>query len=190
MTHDPGGTTVRADVRRNHATIIAAAMRVLADSPEASMQEIAEASALNRATLYRHFTNREDLVREIRRLALKEAAEAITASRLDEGPVVDGIERLLRSLVLVGDRFRMLASVAPDPELEELEERVGAPLIAALERGRLNGELDPMLPARWMAGLVNGVIVTAQRAILAGDMTLDEAPDVVARTFLRGIAQS
>jgi AcrR family transcriptional regulator len=57
--------TRRADARRNEAAIAEAAMRVLAQQPQASMAEIAEASGLGRATLYRHFRNRSELVHAI-----------------------------------------------------------------------------------------------------------------------------
>src|SRR5688500_18269218 len=55
----------RADAERNLERIIAAATTLLAVNPGASMAEIAEASGLVRATLYRHFPTREDLMREM-----------------------------------------------------------------------------------------------------------------------------
>ena len=55
-------------------------MRVLAEQPGASMSEIAEASGLGRATLYRHFRTRAELVP-----VLRERLERTRAEELETG---------------------------------------------------------------------------------------------------------
>lgn len=43
-----------------------AASQVLRTEPDASIEDIAEAAGVSRATVYRHFKNRDDLVRLVR----------------------------------------------------------------------------------------------------------------------------
>ena len=60
----PDGTGQRRrDARRNREAVIDAAIEVLAQRPDASTEEIADASGVARTTVYRHFPTRDDLFR-------------------------------------------------------------------------------------------------------------------------------
>jgi serine phosphatase RsbU (regulator of sigma subunit) len=56
----------REDARRNRERILKAAGRLLAQSPSASLEDIAAAAGVSRSTIYRHFPHRDDLVAESR----------------------------------------------------------------------------------------------------------------------------
>jgi serine phosphatase RsbU (regulator of sigma subunit) len=71
MTDDDGdgdgdqGLTVRrrrADAEQNFSRIVETAVRLLDADPRTSVEQIADASGLSRATVYRHFPTRQDLV--------------------------------------------------------------------------------------------------------------------------------
>ena len=57
--------------------MLRAAARVLAERPNATVAEIAARSRLGRATVYRHFGSRRELVRAKHRQAVEEAQRAI-----------------------------------------------------------------------------------------------------------------
>jgi AcrR family transcriptional regulator len=66
---DAGATSVKAAGRRqrsdaalNYTRLVSAAMRVLREDPDAGMERIAAAAQVGRATAYRHFPRRSDLV--------------------------------------------------------------------------------------------------------------------------------
>lgn len=52
----------RSDAAGNYTRLVAAAMRVLREQPDASMERIAAHAEVGRATAYRHFPRRSDLV--------------------------------------------------------------------------------------------------------------------------------
>ena len=52
----------REDARRNRERIVRAAGRVLAQSPSASLEDIAAAAGVSRTTIYRHFPDRDGLI--------------------------------------------------------------------------------------------------------------------------------
>src|SRR3954453_6741311 len=89
----PTGSVVRAlraDARRNHDAIIAAAKKLFADEGlDAQMPDVAKAAKVGVGTVYRHFPNKEDLIAALaaerfERLAEK-AREGIEAEDPWEG---------------------------------------------------------------------------------------------------------
>lgn len=55
----------RRDATANRAALLAAAQRVLAGEPHASLDAIAQSAGLSRRALYGHFSDRESLLREV-----------------------------------------------------------------------------------------------------------------------------
>lgn len=178
----------RADAVRNLAAITEAAMRVLAEQPGASMAEIAEASGLGRATLYRHFRTRAELVQAIQRQALATAADAVAACGLDDVPAPAALESAIRTLVGIGDRFRVLAREASlDSRMLERQQAVAGPLLAVVQRGQASGELRADLPPAWILASLASLLVLAVREIAADRLAPDQAAALVTRTLLHGI---
>jgi AcrR family transcriptional regulator len=179
----------RADATRNERAICEAAMRVLAERPGASMSEIAQACGLGRATLYRHFANREELVEAIQEQALQAAAEAIASARLDEGPATEALRRAIAALVGVGDRYRLLArEVATDPARLQRQPAVAGRLLEVVRRGQEAGELRADLPPTWMLPALASLLVVAMRSMADATVTHEQAAERVASTLLDGIA--
>ena len=178
----------RADAERNLGRIIEAATALLAVNPGASMAEIAEASGLVRATLYRHFPTRDDLLRAMYAAALEDARRAILSVEPERGKVPDAIARVVDALLVVGDRYRILSEERRGyPELREREEAVGAPLIELVERGHRNGEIRDDLPLRWQVAALGALINEALRAVGREDIDRSSAGTVVTQTFLESM---
>jgi AcrR family transcriptional regulator len=178
----------RADAERNLGRIIEAATALLAVNPGASMAEIAEASGLVRATLYRHFPTRDDLLREMYSAALQDALKAILSVDPDRGKVTDALARVVNALLVVGDRYRILSEERPrSSELIEQEQSVGAPLIALVERGHHSGEIRDDMPVRWQVAALGCLINEALRAVSRKDVDRGEAGRLVTQTFLESM---
>lgn len=188
MTPAESKTGRRADAVRNQAAIVEAALRVLADQPGASMAEIADASGLGRATLYRHFRTRAELVRAIQRKALDAAGEAIAACCLEQHAAPGALRRAVEALVGVGDRYRVLGrEISLDPRMLEQQQSVARPLLEAVRRGQENGELRPDLPAPWILASMGSLLVLALREIGAGRLTPRDATAIITATLLDGV---
>lgn len=178
----------RADAERNLHRIIEAATVVLAANPGASMAEIAEASGLVRATLYRHFPTRDDLLRAMYGAALDEALQAIISVEPERGKTADALARVVDALLVVGDRYRILSEERRRyPELREREEEVGAPLIALIDRGQKDGELRDDMPLRWLVAALGSLVNEALRAVGRGDIDRADAGTLVTCTFLESM---
>ena len=181
---------LRADAARNVKRILDTATRVLGEDRGAGMSEVAAAAGLARATLYRHFPTRADLVSAIRAQAYDEAGAAIAASRLDEGPVADTLRRLIEALVAVGDRYTFLQNeTGPDAAaaLREREEELSQPVLKMIRRGQESGELMDDVSAEWVNHTLGGLIRGAMRMIEEERLTAGKAAELIYRTTLRGL---
>ena len=178
----------RRDALRNEAQIVAAAMRLLADDPEATMQDVADAAGLGRATLYRHFPTREALTAAIGRAAVAEVGAVLSASRLDEGDPIEALARAIDAIFAVGDRYRVIIHAPPavkDPDACDKAEAVG-PMAALIERAQREGALAAGPPAEWILAAVGAVIVAAFQQLATGGIPRAEAPRMVMDTILGG----
>jgi AcrR family transcriptional regulator len=179
----------RSDAVRNREAIVDAAIRVLADRPGASMAEIATASGMARATIYRHFADRGDLVTAIQIQATEAGAAALADADLDSGSATDALSRAVRALVGVGDRYRLLASEAAlSPDVLESRPAVAGRLFSVVERGQRDGEFRRDLPPHWIVAALASQLVLALRGMAAESLTQQEAAARVASMLVDGIA--
>jgi AcrR family transcriptional regulator len=110
--------TLRADARRNHERIVAAARELFARlGPEAPMDEIAAHAGVGVGTVYRHFPTKEALLTEMVRFRFQEFAEIATAAE-DLDPSIALEHVMIRSAEAVeGDAGFQLAMMGSN-ELE------------------------------------------------------------------------
>ena len=96
--------------QRVAATILDGAARILVvEGEQASMNDVAAAAGVARATVYRYFPNRQALLEELAQAAVADADARLKSARIDEVATEDGISRAVRALVDVGDSFVLLA---------------------------------------------------------------------------------
>jgi AcrR family transcriptional regulator len=179
----------RRDVLRNEARIVAAATHLLADEPEATMQDLADAAGLGRATVYRHFPTREALLEAIGRAAIDEIGAALAGERLEEGDPIAALCRAVEAIFVVGDRYRVIADGPPAGKTAEMHARAAGafrPVEALIRRAQHEGALATDPPAEWIVAVTGALIATAFRQVSAGVIDRGDVPDLVVRTLLRG----
>ncbi len=171
--------------------IIASATQVLAEDTGASMIEVAAATGIGRATLYRHFPSRQELIAAIRSQALRECREALAGAGVDEGSAPEALERIVRALLPVLDRYRVLLDApkpdGSDPGQRALVEAVEGPVLAVIRRGRREGDVTSDVPEEFLFEAVSGVLRAARRAIADRAVGPDEAAGAAVRVLLRGV---
>jgi AcrR family transcriptional regulator len=180
---------LRTDARRNRRTVLDAAVVLLAERPNATMHEIADASGLGRTTVYRHFPRRQDLVDALFVEVLREAWEAIAEALRDDGDALDLLRVLGPRMIAVGDRYRFLEV---HPELRERAltagDEVGNPLAARLTEAQARGELRDDMPVSWMLTTLRGLAVVAMIEVTAGRLTVAQAGDLLGETLAAAFA--
>ena len=84
----------RADARRSVERILTAAREVLAGDPYASLQRIADASGVHRATVYRHFSSREELIARLYIGYLEDVGAIVTGVDPDAPDILAELRRM------------------------------------------------------------------------------------------------
>ena len=96
---------------RTRAAIVEAAIQVLADEGiSAKLDTVAVAAGVSRATLYRHFSSREELLGALVDAAYEEVVERLRDAQLDAVPFTEGLARVARAAALTGKHIVVLAN--------------------------------------------------------------------------------
>jgi AcrR family transcriptional regulator len=102
---------LRADARRNRDRIVAAAKTWFAThGPEAPTEEIARSAGVAVGTLYRHFADREALIRAVAADNLDHAIAEAKAAVTEEASAWDALVRILRQSQELRLSFRLLTA--------------------------------------------------------------------------------
>lgn len=131
----------RADARRNHERVIAAAIEVFAERGlEATVPEVAARAGVGKATVYRSYPTKADLVTAVARHQMTWLAERVAAAA-GEPDAFAALRDLLGDMAERLARDRVLAAVLPkdDRWLEDtgLTGQLTRIVAAARQQGRL-----------------------------------------------------
>jgi AcrR family transcriptional regulator len=172
----------RLDARRNLEAIVDAARRTFSADPRASMQQVAEAAGLHRATVHRHFASRDDLLNTLQARAMDESLTALRDVRPEDGPAGDALRRATRALVETADRWQ-LARYAAVPQEGPAVEEIRRRMTELIARGQREGSVRKDLDAGVLTAVWAGVIANAG-GLLAQGMSVDESSEVIATVVL------
>ena len=176
---------MRADARRNVERILAVTTELIASEPGASMEKVAAAAGVSRATLYHHFRSRDALIDRLTDQSIGEVTVAVAAARPAEDASPEAMERVLRAAWQVIGRYRGLVIVNQRLERADLRARLAPalePIRALIRRGQGDGAFDPDLPVEWLLSTVIDLIHAASRQVTSGTMDADAAEHALLRT--------
>jgi AcrR family transcriptional regulator len=168
----------------HHAGILDAAVQVLGERPQATMEDIAAAAGLSRQTVYAHFSSRDALVTAVYRRMTDEVLAAMDAAKLDEGPAPAALLRLLEVSWRTVDRYPPLPA-PPGAADVELHQPVHDRLIRLIIRGQRAGEFDPEASPDWLFAATIALGHAGWAEVTAGRMPADEAAAAVQAGVLR-----
>ena len=174
-------------------TLLQSAVAILAYNPGASLQDIASQAGVGRATLYRHFSSREALVRELA-LAAIAAIDQVTAQvREQELPAKEALLAFLEGVVPLGDRFHFLVSESSaytDPEVSTAYERQMQELDDFVTTLKKEGVVALDIPNAWVSTTIDMLIWAGWSAVESGDIARNDAAKLAYRTLTQGLSKA
>lgn len=180
----------RVDAQRSAASVVGAAVQVLDDDPDASMEAIARAAGVTRQTVYAHFPSREQLLRALLDHLTAEVVAEIDAADIDSGPAVDALFRLLKASDRSTGRYPVLLQTLSAMRLDESDDaQLHAPVANRLRRiirrGQEAGEFDAQLSTDWLIAATINLGHAAGESVGAGHLSKAEADDALRTSLLR-----
>ncbi|MCM2579054.1 TetR/AcrR family transcriptional regulator [Streptomyces meridianus] len=136
---------MRADAQRNRERIVAAAREMFVEQgPDVALDEVARRAGVGNATLYRHFADRQELLRQVTLLVMARVADRAEAAR-DESDPFEALRRFVHAAA--EERVGALSPLISDgidrdgPELFEERTRLERAVEALMAAGRRRGLL-------------------------------------------------
>lgn len=180
----------RRDATLNRAALVEAAQTLLARDPHASIDAIARAAGLSRRAVYGHFSDRDELVRELISTGA-ERFNAIAAQVDAGGDVPLALARLTARLWSEAAHVQVAAALALDDAHVEHTAAVLAPLrrrlVDLVRAGQDAGSIRTDITAPTLARLVEEI---ARMVVARLDASSGEASSLAVRTVLGTVGLS
>ncbi|RSS70042.1 TetR/AcrR family transcriptional regulator [Streptomyces sp. WAC06128] len=169
--------------------VLRSAAALLTRKSTATMDEVARAAGISRATLHRHFAGRDALVRALEELGIAECEAALEAARPDDGPAAGTVRRLVRA---IEPSAALLAFLYTENQLFEGEEqnagwaRIDARLTDLFRRGQESGEFRIDLTPAWLTEALYGLLGAGAWAVAEGRVARNDFNHMIVELLLGG----
>ncbi|MFJ9965738.1 TetR/AcrR family transcriptional regulator [Streptomyces avermitilis] len=174
-------------VDREH--VLRSAADLLSRKSTATMDEVAKAAGISRATLHRQFAGRDALVRALEELGIRECEAALDAARLEAGTANEAVRRLVSE---IEPAARLLAFLYTENQLFEGDAqhegwaRLDARIAALFRRGQESGEFRIDLSPAWLTEALYGLMASGAWAVLDGRVAAKDFSYMTVELLLGG----
>ncbi|MFD4138359.1 MULTISPECIES: TetR/AcrR family transcriptional regulator [unclassified Streptomyces] len=176
---------------REHVLRTAAAL--LSRRSTATMDEVARAAGIGRATLHRHFAGRDALVKALEQLGIQEFEAALDRAGLETGGASDALRRLIAEMEPAADLLAFLVTENQLFEGDQVNEgwsRLDARVSALFRRGQEQGEFRIDLTPAWLTEALYGLMGSCAWAVLDGRVAKKDFQYMIAELLLGGARRS
>ncbi|MFC4033701.1 TetR/AcrR family transcriptional regulator [Streptomyces polygonati] len=142
----PRTVRLRADATRNRERIVSAAREAIVEfGPDVALDEVARRARLGNATIYRHFADRTELIRQVTLSVMARAAQCAEDALVEEADAFSALCRFVFEAAeeRIGALCPMLSEAFDrrDPEVAAAVGRLDRSVTAVMERARNAGQL-------------------------------------------------
>ncbi|MEU3192768.1 helix-turn-helix domain-containing protein [Streptomyces sp. NPDC006992] len=173
--------------------LLSTAADVLTRRPTSSMDDIAKAAGISRATLHRHFAGREALIRALEQLGLRRLDAALDAARTEEGDAADAVRRVIAETEPLAG---FLGFLVTENQLFEPGEqhagwtRIDERISALFHRGQRQGAFRIDLSPAWLTEALYALITASAWAVQDGRVAARDSVRMTAELLLGGVRRS
>ncbi|MFH8474361.1 TetR/AcrR family transcriptional regulator [Streptomyces sp. NPDC018000] len=173
--------------------VLRSAAALLTRKSTATMDEVAKAAGIGRATLHRHFAGRDTLVKALENLGIQEFEAALDEAALDEGSCEEGLRRLVAAVEPSAGLLSFLVTENQLFEGDEVNEgwnRLDARVSAFFRRGQERGEFRIDLTPAWLTEALYSLFSAGAWAVQAGRVAGQDFQYMIVELLLGGARRS
>ncbi|MCX4785580.1 MULTISPECIES: TetR/AcrR family transcriptional regulator [unclassified Streptomyces] len=173
--------------------VLRSAAALLTRKSTATMDEVARAAGIGRATLHRHFAGRDALVRALENLGIQEFGAALDAAALDEGTSEEALRRLVAAVEPSAGLLSFLVTENQLFEGDEVNEgwsRLDARVSAFFLRGQERGEFRIDLTPAWLTEALYALISSGAWTVQTGRVAGQDFQHMIVELLLGGARRS
>ncbi|WP_445365179.1 TetR/AcrR family transcriptional regulator [Microbulbifer sp. ANSA001] len=176
----------------SRARLIEAGKELLMKNPKASLKEVAEVAGVGRATLYRHFETREELILEIARECFKLTSQVLRPIYTDcKLSAREKVRRGLEALMPLADSYHFLLSLwnIAEGDLEVLAYygQQLDDLTSLIEQAQKDGDIRKDLSIEWISSMIDAQVYSAWWLIGQGQASVEQAAGFAVTSLFEGI---
>lgn len=189
MSHSVYGRLMSVD----RTQVLHSAAALLSRKATATMDEVARAAGIGRATLHRHFAGRDALVRALEELGIQELEAALDRARLDEGTADEAVRRLVAGMEPMAPLLSFLVTENQLFEGDQQNEgwaRLDARVSDLFKRGQEEGTFRIDLTPAWLTEALYGLIGSAAWAVQDGRVAAKDFQYMIVELLLGGARRS
>lgn len=178
-----GGSRVAA------GPLLDVAVAVLVADPGASLGEVAEAAAIGRTTLHKHYPTREELLRAVGHRALERWEQVVDAA--ERSVAGDGgLRALAEAMVPIGPYMAFLWRTPAFDHADDITGRwrgIEQRVLAVLRCGQRRGVLRADVADFWLLQTFYSLVYVAAESVHSGHLAPRDAPALAVDTLVRGL---
>lgn len=189
MSHSVYGCLMSVD----RTQVLRSAAALLSRKSTATMDEVARAAGIGRATLHRHFAGRDALVRALEAMGIEEFEAALDAARLDDGPADDALRRLVAESEPCAQLLAFLVTENQLFEGDQVNEgwaRLDARVSDLFRRGQEQGTFRIDLSPAWLTEALYGLISSCAWSVMDGRVAAKDFHYMITELLLGGARRS
>lgn len=189
MSHSVYGRLMSVD----RTQVLHSAAALLSRKATATMDEVARAAGIGRATLHRHFAGRDALVRALEELGIQELEAAHDRARIDEGPADEAVRRLVAETEPMAPLLSFLVTENQLFEGDQQNEgwaRLDTRVSDLFKRGQEEGTFRIDLTPAWLTEALYGLVGSAAWAVQDGRVAAKDFQYMIVELLLGGARRS
>lgn len=175
--------------------IIRQAIACIAQNPNASLEDIAEAAGVGRATIYRYFNSRTDLIRKLKITAGTRLTGMVDPILKTGLTALEKLAAVVEKCIPMGADLHVVTYLnrvckEDDPRVMDIYE-THLDQMRRMENELKDQEAIPRdIPPAWVMASLESLVFAAWEKIESGDIAPNAAPELVMGSFLSGLGSA
>ncbi len=155
---------VDARIKKSSLALVLAGLKLINKNKEISLRDIATEAGVGRATLYRLFANKEELIQAIAIHCLNVYEEVTKPIETNATSALHAFELLFDLAMPLTEEFQFLVNLDyfanEIPEVKAIIEKQEAEMLELIKIAKEAGSLDKKLPDSWVSNFIEGLFYT------------------------------